>query len=550
MAERLVEVGVPAVIAMQYEIEEKHAITFAREFYNFLLSDRDNKGRVATAMGWARRRLAAEFHGHRVVGTPVLYLRAGDDTLFDIPSGTFLGLPVRPGQREAAVGASRTLEQSVSYLTEQVRENPADEKLRADLEERTKEHQKIKRRIRLRDATVGGAVLVALVLFSLIWLGVFNIIPASLKPESYAIWLANALADPPVSDNIAVVVGRNLDKTWRDEHAIVLDRLSAARARVVAFDMWFSQTTENDSIFAAAITRAQAKGTVVVVGVNNLRDGQPVIAPALREAKVRWGVLCVATTRNKVRTAEHATLLLEKPDGERLRHLPGFGLAAVAAFRGDSVVDFENRDLQVRVLSTAGIETINASGMDVVESDQPNCSAVAAGDTVATLITGYASTERLQSEERRYTYDEFLGPAGASVASALAGKIVLIGAQTEDERFTVLRGPTPETLYGVDIHADVVNSILTEVALKPFGQGWQFALIFLMALVGGGIRGWRMPRWLPARGWLLAVAVALYLSGAVYAYARHQRLLLVMYHLAALLAAYFLVWWIQRRWFV
>ncbi|HEX9376781.1 MAG TPA: choice-of-anchor D domain-containing protein [Actinomycetota bacterium] len=78
-AQGLVQQGVPAVVAMQFQISDDAATTVAQEFY------------AALAMGYpvdaalAEARKAVYFTGNRVEwATPVLYLRAPDGRLFDI----------------------------------------------------------------------------------------------------------------------------------------------------------------------------------------------------------------------------------------------------------------------------------------------------------------------------------------------------------------------------------------------------------------------------------------------------------------------------------
>ncbi len=73
----LVQQGIPAVIAMQFEITDKAAITFAREFYHALADGYP----VDTAMVEARTGIYAL--GNDVEwGTPVLYLHAPDGRIF------------------------------------------------------------------------------------------------------------------------------------------------------------------------------------------------------------------------------------------------------------------------------------------------------------------------------------------------------------------------------------------------------------------------------------------------------------------------------------
>jgi hypothetical protein len=79
VAQHLVRQGIPAVIAMQFEITDKAAITLAQEFYGALADGYP----VDAALTEARVALFAQ--GNDIEwGTPVLYLRAPDGYLFAV----------------------------------------------------------------------------------------------------------------------------------------------------------------------------------------------------------------------------------------------------------------------------------------------------------------------------------------------------------------------------------------------------------------------------------------------------------------------------------
>ncbi|HKV11310.1 MAG TPA: CHAT domain-containing protein [Thermoanaerobaculia bacterium] len=75
-AQGLVQRGVPAVIAMQAEVMDETAVSFAEKFYRSLAAGHP----VDACVGEVRRALAAERNPEW--GTPVLYLRATDGRLF------------------------------------------------------------------------------------------------------------------------------------------------------------------------------------------------------------------------------------------------------------------------------------------------------------------------------------------------------------------------------------------------------------------------------------------------------------------------------------
>ncbi|MFZ4660145.1 MAG: SUMF1/EgtB/PvdO family nonheme iron enzyme [Caldilineaceae bacterium] len=79
-AATLVGSGIPAVLAMQYEITDDAAIAFARTFYEALA---DNLP-VDTAVADARNAMTLRNRFSLEWGTPVLYLRAPDGRLFNL----------------------------------------------------------------------------------------------------------------------------------------------------------------------------------------------------------------------------------------------------------------------------------------------------------------------------------------------------------------------------------------------------------------------------------------------------------------------------------
>jgi formylglycine-generating enzyme required for sulfatase activity len=77
-AATLIRRGLPAALAMQYEITDRAAIEFARTFYETLAEGRP----VGMAVAEARKAISLAVANTLEWGTPVLYLRSPDDILF------------------------------------------------------------------------------------------------------------------------------------------------------------------------------------------------------------------------------------------------------------------------------------------------------------------------------------------------------------------------------------------------------------------------------------------------------------------------------------
>lgn len=88
MAQKLIQQGLPAVIAMQFPITDRGALVLSREFYGAL----GDGSPVDEALAHARKLMALD--GFEVEwGTPVLYMRASDGRIFDVAVGSATPLP-------------------------------------------------------------------------------------------------------------------------------------------------------------------------------------------------------------------------------------------------------------------------------------------------------------------------------------------------------------------------------------------------------------------------------------------------------------------------
>jgi len=100
-AATLVQQGMPAVIAMQYEITDRAAIEFSEQFYDALTAGLP----VDSAVTDARRAVALAIHNTLEWGIPVLFMRAPDGVLFALEERE--GKAVPTGTRQS--GQSVTL---------------------------------------------------------------------------------------------------------------------------------------------------------------------------------------------------------------------------------------------------------------------------------------------------------------------------------------------------------------------------------------------------------------------------------------------------------
>jgi len=91
----LVRRGIPAVLAMQYEITDQAAIVFSRAFYEAIADGMP----VDAAVSDARKAISIGIDNSFEWGTPVLYMRSPDGVLFDLvqsPSLSQMEIPSSP----------------------------------------------------------------------------------------------------------------------------------------------------------------------------------------------------------------------------------------------------------------------------------------------------------------------------------------------------------------------------------------------------------------------------------------------------------------------
>ena len=105
VAQTLVQQGVPAVIAMQFEITDQAAITFAEEFYTAVADGHP----VDAALADARKAIFGT--GNEIEwGTPVLYLRAPDGRLFSVNPDALAARKLAEEARQAEEAKQRAEE--------------------------------------------------------------------------------------------------------------------------------------------------------------------------------------------------------------------------------------------------------------------------------------------------------------------------------------------------------------------------------------------------------------------------------------------------------
>ncbi|MEO8451676.1 MAG: CHAT domain-containing protein [Gemmatimonadota bacterium] len=546
MAESLVREGVPAVIAMQYAIHDREAITFSRVLYRYLFASED-KGRIEVALTHARNALSAEFPQSKALGLPVLFTHAREGVLFNVVSGgTLAGLPI---SRAALTGAEALRDEQANdveaYKSPGVGSPEEITAARGALE-------RTKRRIRLRNVSIAAACASALLLFFLsTWLG-FPYLPPRLRVESYAVWLTDAFDHDALSDRLTTVIMDSSEyagfiqppQSLRTAHAQVINRLVEAGAKTIALNIRLADARPDDDSLAAALQRAKDAQVPVVIGIDSLRGGAPAIAPRFA-ALVRWGHACVGDEQRHSAKMLPLVIAGAAPGSPRIHSL---ALESFAAFTSAGINDALDVRHEIRLLTPDSVIRVAISETVIATADDARCRTMAAGDTLAEHFVEYSPLAELRGKAHRVSYGDVL--QGRVPLSTFRNRLVLLALEQHAPTFEVRRGlGSIEQRYGHELLTDELNLLLSGKTLRPMAGWAQFGMMLLMAAAGAAGAAWSRLKSLRWRLLWCGVAAIAYLGVAAALYSRQHLLLNTMYHLASLVVSFLAVLLIRRRWF-
>jgi hypothetical protein len=109
VASALVQAGIPAVVAMQFEISDRAAIVFAEKLYSALARSRP----IDWALAHARKAIYAD-HNDIEWATPVLFMRTPDGQIFDVAHDEGLGVPPTPTAQAPALSSEVATEAEIT----------------------------------------------------------------------------------------------------------------------------------------------------------------------------------------------------------------------------------------------------------------------------------------------------------------------------------------------------------------------------------------------------------------------------------------------------
>lgn len=575
VAPQLVERGIPAVVAMQYPISDRAALTFAREFYLTLCMG-SNRGQVDAAVSHARNRINMDLTPDEPVAfaTPVLFLRSPTGVIFDLEkdfaqkSGifhrflrVFSGAPVRQVNRLKEV--KKTYEKNIEAWQVKTKDASAETVQEAD-EAIARERQEltaVDERIIRWNRTLIGSTLATLMIFLLGYVGLFNIFGADDWLETKFVPFMDSYVVKTFSPEVRLILGKpddnpglgEFDSNWRKYHAELVNAL-AGKAKVIVFDMYFDEPNSYDPEFAKAIEQARSRNTRVIVGTIIDRDGitRKGIAPGLKQAVgddglgninvggAHWGFLRIYQLAQLDRKGASSN-----PNAAEDPLIPSLALSAVAASFGSAnalaKTFYDDRSGEIQIGSPGRVTKVPVYQKTAALFDLP-----------------YDLVDYSQLQTATRTYAEvYARRADASYLQDYQDAIVIIGVKSPNDVFNVLPG---QRRYGTEIHANIISNILSNVCVRLLPAIYDLLLVAIMAVFGALVRArlahvfstrlvipFTDPRKTLALPGLLLVADIFYLLFAFVLYKYELIFVLKTYHLVAPFIAYWLTGKMQKK---
>jgi len=392
---------------------------------------------------------------------------------------------------------------------------------------------------------VSPLLVVAVVLgtVSLAWVSLFDLLRLDSFVANATMLLGDCVRPREPSGRLVVVAKEPAaqpaaDGAARLEDAALIDALSRQGAQRIVFDVFLRRSTANDAALLEAIRVARGRGSQVVFGFNDIREGRPVAFAGLAEAASALGSVCIAKRLNL------ATLGFLVVQG-RESLLPALPL--VAAF-GPVSIDRVRTDIPMVDLRDGEGHALSVpySTLERIGEGRSSCPALGEGSLGAGQLFPLSSRDRLRDPARQKSVAQVLAQRDAP-GRGLAGKIVLVGVREPSDKVrTRLDGSGAR--FGYEFHADAVSALLEGRAVTVLGMWGQWVLMLLLAGLAVALRAWRRGPDDRLRPWMAGGLLLGYTGVAVFAYAAWMILLNSVYQIGAFLLAYWLYGVLERRW--
>jgi signal transduction histidine kinase/CHASE2 domain-containing sensor protein len=304
----------------------------------------------------------------------------------------------------------------------------------------------------------------------------------------------------PPSDNIIIIAlddaslgryGRSPSDWSRTVYADLIDKLSAANTRVIAFDLLFSEATDDDDAFVEAITRArqsESRTRVVLaqaaVQTPLLPEDNAAYSQALRYEDVLQPIPLLFAS------AEYTGFVNTLPDVDSfMRRQP-----SIIYYGNEFGLSFSTATYlaYLRIPAIAAPELItSADGILYVTSERT----IPVDDNGFWLQNyfGPASTPSRQTFQTHSLVDVVDGEVDISIFDdkiALVGLITIAG---DADRYSVPSELTGGQMAGVEIQANAIETLISDILLEELSPLGQALTIIGLALITSSLC--TFPRW-------------------------------------------------------
>ncbi|MCU0497206.1 MAG: CHASE2 domain-containing protein [Anaerolineae bacterium] len=329
---------------------------------------------------------------------------------------------------------------------------------------------RVSRRQRLRQGALIGGI-TALLVCGLFFLNLFAGIRLRLNDAYFTNLIrSDEVVIVALDDQSLSAYGRSPAEWSRTIYADLIGILSGDGARVIAFDLLFVEATEDDSILAEAILAARQSDTgtrtvLAAAGAGDLRAtgiGRLAYDGALRPVSLLAETGVYTGFVNTVSDVDVA-----------IRRQPSRFLIG------------EDETLSFALTTYLAYLRVPMAAFDQIVVDTPD---------------GLKVAERLLTVDQQGLWlQNYFGPPGEAfpvyslqavingevAPQTFTGKIVLVGlygAQGATDRYDVPSSPTGETMYGVEIQAHALQSLISDTPLREQATSTQLILIVIFSV--------------------------------------------------------------------
>ena len=365
--------------------------------------------------------------------------------------------------------------------------------------------------------------------------------------EGYAIpYMSNFAGKVPFHPKVRIILIKKDQQEgaapWGEMHSkhrefftALIKHMTAAKAKVVAFDMAFDERSlDHDTKFGEAVHNAKLAGVPVIVGADDYQDGKPVPEIPAEFNQPNWGLIYIGAYQGA------------EQDDKPIRALK------LADTDGDNGV-IPSLPLRIVMDSQSWVPQLEPEWNRLLLYSDPQKQQLVQTvplDRGKYLFLEQASEQDLNTAtvDAQRVYNDF---NDASTLWKYENAIVIVGYEIGDNK----RVQAGRSRLGVQLHATAVSNILRQVFVQRLYLIFSYLIIFAMALlallmdtplgqrlkysVGFQIRGTNITIPIPIG---LVIMGSIYLVIAIAVFKIWRIYLDVPYHLAALALSYTLLW--------